>query len=132
MTAKATDKLPPTDTGRCGEYAGYRRHRHRGQHPCTPCAQAAADYDRARRAHTRKPRPPKPQPVEEDPKPTPDEIRATEIEFLLGCGEGEHAIAKALGVKPDSLRRQLHRDGNAHLIPQVFAYAEERRQQGNR
>ena len=60
------------------------------------------------------------------------QTRAEEITFLLGCGEGEHAIAKALGVKPDSLRRQLHRDGNAHLIPQVFAYAEERRQQGNR
>ena len=33
---------PPTDTGRCGTYAGYRRHLRRGQDGCSACRAAAA------------------------------------------------------------------------------------------
>ncbi|KXK63380.1 hypothetical protein AWW66_03440 [Micromonospora rosaria] len=47
MTA-AVELTAPTDTGRCGERAGYVRHRRAGEHPCEPCRRASststADY----------------------------------------------------------------------------------------
>lgn len=39
-TMAPAERTPPTDTGRCGEPAGYGRHRRRGEHPCRPCTVA--------------------------------------------------------------------------------------------
>ena len=46
-----------------------------------------------------------------------------EIEYLLTCGEGEHAITRAFGIKPDSLERRLYRAGRPDLIPRIFEHA---------
>jgi hypothetical protein len=45
-----------------------------------------------------------------------------EIEFLLMCDVGEHAIAQALNVKARSLERKLHRIGRTDLIPRIFSH----------
>lgn len=42
-------KLPPTDTGACGEPRGISRHRRRGERPCERCVKA----DNARRSTVR-------------------------------------------------------------------------------
>ncbi|WFE41930.1 hypothetical protein [Micromonospora sp. WMMD998] len=52
-TATATKK-PPTDTGRCGTYAGHQRHRKRGEADCDPCAEARRDYHRGWKAAARR------------------------------------------------------------------------------
>lgn len=41
---------PPTDTGKCGTYAGYRRHLRRFEAGCTACLAAAAREQRRRQA----------------------------------------------------------------------------------
>jgi hypothetical protein len=41
---------PPTDTGKCGTYAGYRRHLRRHQEGCGPCRAASAREQRRRKA----------------------------------------------------------------------------------
>lgn len=56
MTVTATQtqtKLPPTDTGRCGEYAGYQRHQKRGETPCEACLKSKRDYESANGAARR-------------------------------------------------------------------------------
>lgn len=122
MTTRTAEKKPPTTDARCGSYRGYSRHRHRGEDPCTDCKQAASAHDRARRARIASERP-KPDPVvDDDPAPSRAEILTAEIEFLLACGEGEHAITSAFGIKPLSLQRKLHRLGRADLIPRVFEH----------
>lgn len=45
-------RRPPTDTGRCGTSAGYRRHQDAGEIPCPACLRARKDYDQARRRKT--------------------------------------------------------------------------------
>lgn len=51
MAATATvEKNPPTDTGRCGEYAGFQRHRRRGEEACQPCRDANTAYGQAAEA----------------------------------------------------------------------------------
>ena len=47
------DRAEPTDTGRCGESAGYDRHRKRGEHPCRACKDAKCA--RQKRYRRRKP-----------------------------------------------------------------------------
>lgn len=37
-------KLPPTDTGACGEYRGVARHRRRGEQLCLACYEAQTLY----------------------------------------------------------------------------------------
>ncbi|MEU8264448.1 hypothetical protein AB0C02_27980 [Micromonospora sp. NPDC048999] len=63
MAATATvEKSQPTDTGRCGEYAGFERHRRRGELACGPCKNADTAYRQANQA-ARKSRPLPPMPL---------------------------------------------------------------------
>lgn len=117
-----TMKLPPTDTGACGTFPGYSRHTRKGEAACPACIKARAEYDAKRRPRKTPPKPASTQ----DPAPTRAEILEAETEFLLMCGEGEHAVVKALGYdKPRSLKRQLARNGQHHLIPRIFSYQAE-------
>lgn len=47
MATTTATKKPPTDTGRCGTYAGHQRHYKRGEENCGPCAQARRTYQNA-------------------------------------------------------------------------------------
>jgi hypothetical protein len=53
-----------------------------------------------------------------------NEAMLEEIQFLLGCGEGKHAITRALGYagRPEALKRQLNRLGKNKLIPSIFEW----------
>ncbi|MFI1195499.1 hypothetical protein ACH4T9_19890 [Micromonospora sp. NPDC020750] len=53
MTVATTiERRPPTDTGRCGEDAGYKRHHAAGEDPCEPCQVAHRQALRRYRART--------------------------------------------------------------------------------
>lgn len=111
MTTTTATKLPPTDTGRCGEYAGLRRHERRGETPCEPCKQGRRERDNARRRA-------KGIPSREET------VRASvlieEIEFLIQCGEGEHRILQATGLKQATIERQLDRHKRRDLYHAIF------------
>ncbi|MCX5066932.1 hypothetical protein OOJ91_13855 [Micromonospora lupini] len=62
-----TTKAAPTDTGACGERAGYSRHRVAGEQPCRPCMDANNAANQARRRRLR-PRPPMPAAVPLTPR----------------------------------------------------------------
>lgn len=92
----------------CGTPAAYKRHYANKEPVCDPCRTAQNIKRTKQRKQT--PRAPKPSTTE----------TIQEIEHLLMCGEGEHAILKATGYKPDTLERLLHRAGRKDLIPRIF------------
>lgn len=47
---------PSSDTGPCGSYRGYARHRYYGETPCDACREANAEYKAARLRATKDPR----------------------------------------------------------------------------
>jgi hypothetical protein len=47
-TSGSTAKLPPRDTGKCGQPAGYNRHLRAGEEACRPCKTAHTAYRVAR------------------------------------------------------------------------------------
>lgn len=110
-------KQPPTDTGVCGEYRGVRRHQRRGQQLCPPCQNAFTTYNRARKDKAREALG-KPTRAEESHANTRTIIE--EIEFFLQCGEGEHAILRALRTTQPTLKRRLQRAKRTDLMPRIF------------
>ena len=99
----------------CGTRAAYRRHKNHGEPIDQACQHARDTYyntlrKNPRRTHTR---------TRPEPRPTNTETIA-EIEHLLMCGEGEHAILKATGYTAQTLERKLHRAGRADLIPRIL------------
>ena len=113
-----TEKLPPTDTGVCGTPKGTKRHWRKNETACRPCLDAYAVYRK-----TQGPRPKRR--LEEPRNPTVQEI-AAEIEFFLRCGEGTHAILKALGYahNPASLRSRLRVNGYDQINELLFGESE--------
>jgi hypothetical protein len=112
-------RLPPTDTGACGEFRGAKRHGRRGEQNCNPCRTAYTAHERARRAARRKEagKPTRTQAAEQN-----TQTIIEEIEFFLQCGEGEHAILTALNTTTHTLKRRLHRAGRADLITRIFEW----------
>lgn len=110
-------RLPPTDTGACGEFRGAKRHGRRGEQNCDPCRTAYTAHERARKAKRR----------EDAGKPSMAQASAQrtqaiieEIEFFLQCGEGEHAILTALNTTESTLKRRLQRVKRTDLMPRIF------------
>ena len=92
----------------CGTRAAYKRGCR-----CEPCKQDQRNYDAERRkAQGITPR-------------IPEHEIINEIEFLLMCGEGEHAITRALNTTPQALQRRLHRAKRHDLIPRIFEPTEQ-------
>lgn len=110
-------RLPPTDTGACGEFRGAKRHGRRGEQNCDPCRTAYTAHERARRAALRASagKPTRTQSAEQS-----TQAIIEEIEFFLQCGEGEHAILTALETTQTTLKRRLHRAKRADLMPRIF------------
>lgn len=106
-----TNKLPPTETGACGTSTGYDRHAKKGEYKCQPCRDAEAQRKRKYSKYA-------------TPKPTAADI-AEEIQFFLHCGEGTHAILKAIGYthSPKNLRARLKKHGYDHLNNALFGEA---------
>jgi hypothetical protein len=99
-------KLPPSDTGACGEYKGVRRHYRRNENPCPDCAEAGRAYQRNRLGIT---------------GIITTQTLIEEIEFLLKCGCGEHDILKAIGnPTPKTLTARLRRAGRQDLTNRVL------------
>lgn len=122
MSPQSPDKLHPTPGPRCGEPAGHRAHRRRGERSCDPCRLAnQADENRRRRAR-RAGIKPAPREVWDyaGPKPNRKEAFDAEVEFMLMCGEGWGAICAKFGIKPQSLERRLMAHKRNDLADKVF------------
>ena len=74
--SERAERSPPTDTGRCGEYAGYGLHWKAGEYACEPCLAARREYVRLRTAGELPPRRKK----RSEPQQPPPEEPASGIE----------------------------------------------------
>jgi hypothetical protein len=89
----------------CGTHAAYKRGCR-----CQPCTAAFHTYRADHRAAT-------------GTKQRLTEAEyIDEIVFLLNCGEGEHAILRALGTSQDAIERRLHRAKRRDLINRIFEW----------
>ena len=96
----------------CGTPAAVKRHRYHGEPVCETCKQGDRDRAETRRRQNGIPE-----------RPTTQNI-IEEIQFLLSCGEGEHAILKATGYtgKPTALQTRLQRAKRSDLTAQIFGW----------
>lgn len=101
----------------CGTPAGYDRHIKAKEAIDEPCRIA---YNARRRAQDQADRAGAWRPK----RMTPAEY-LHELEFLLQCGEGEHAILTALDTDKSTLERRLSRYKRLDLIPRIFNYVEQ-------
>jgi hypothetical protein len=117
----SAEKLPPTPGPRCGEPAGHRRHRNRGEKPCDPCRLANQAAENERRRARRAGIPPT---IRErwdyaGPKPTATQAFLDEVAFLVDAGQGWHAITRALNTTPAALARRLTKHGRYDLTTRL-------------
>lgn len=97
---------PPTDTGACGEYRGYKRHFRQNETPCPLCKEASRTYQRRILGIQGR---------------MPAEDIIEEIDFFLSAGRGQHEILNAIGnPTTDTLKQLLHRNKRPDLITKVF------------
>ena len=97
----------------CGTPAAARRHRRRKETLDRACLDAEST-DRYQRRQ-KNPRP---------TIPTNTEI-IDEVVFLLQCGEGEHAILKALNTTHTALHQRLYRAGRTDLNQRLFNHTDQ-------
>jgi hypothetical protein len=107
-------KLPPSDTGACGQYRGARRHTRKGEETCPACKEARRDYQRKRLG------------IEGITGAINANDLIEEIEFFLSAGRGQYEILKAIGnPKPDTLKQRLARHGRSDLATRIYNMDEE-------
>jgi len=91
---------PPSPAPQCGTYAGAKRHYNRGEKPCQPCRQAAADHSAERRGgRKRPPRTTKP--------PTTTNKCGTEAGAKQHAARGEQTCDPCRQASTNARRRRL-------------------------
>jgi hypothetical protein len=118
----STDKLPPTPGPRCGEPAGHRRHRNRGEKPCTPCrlANQAAENKRRRDRRAGIPGPVRERWDYAGPKPKASELFIQEVTNLVEARQGWGRICQAFNTNPANLEARLMKNGRPDLADRIF------------
>jgi hypothetical protein len=116
-----TEKLPPTPGPRCGEPAGHRRHRNRGEKSCDPCrlANQAAENERRRKRRAGTMAAPREKSDYAGPKPTATQACINEVEHLIEAGEGWGRICQALNTNPQALAHRLTKHGHYQLTTRL-------------